>query len=59
VVLLAGPQEVRLEQVALEMVPRVLAASVESGAVAPTALLARLGVCQSLLGSGRKETMMG
>ena len=41
-VLLVGPPEVRLEWVALEMVLRVLAASVALGAVAPTALLARL-----------------
>jgi len=31
-----------LEQAALEQVPRVLAGSMASGAVAPTALLARL-----------------
>src|SRR5882724_2576955 len=43
VVLLAGQKGVRLEQVAWEMVPRVLAAPAASGAVAPTALLARLG----------------
>jgi len=38
---------VRLEQEALEMVLQVLAESVSLGAVAPTALLARLG-CMSV-----------
>jgi len=47
VVLLVGQPVVRLEWVTLEMVLRVLAESVASGAVAPIALLARLG-CMSV-----------
>src|SRR5882724_3593108 len=43
VVLMVGQQGVRLECVAPDMVPGVLAALVASGAVALTALLARLG----------------
>src|SRR5882724_1963475 len=43
VVPLAGQPGARLERVAWEMVPRLLAESVASGAVAPTAQLARLG----------------
>jgi len=46
-VLLVGQPGVRLEQVALEMVLRVLAELVASGAVALIALLARLG-CTSV-----------
>src|SRR5882724_7958221 len=52
VVLLAGQMGVRLEWVAWEMVPRVLAAPAASGAVALTALLARLG-CTSVAAGGR------
>src|SRR5882724_8095586 len=52
VVLLAGQMGVRLEQVAWEMVPRVLAAPAASGAVAPMVLLARLG-CTSVAAGWR------
>src|SRR5882724_289655 len=51
VVPLVGQQGVRLERVALDMVPGVLAALVASGAVALTALLARLG-CTSVAAEG-------
>src|SRR5882724_8207087 len=54
VVLLTGQKGVRLEQVAREMVLRVLAAPAASGAVAPTALLARLG-CTSVAAGGRPK----
>src|SRR5882724_8106024 len=53
-VLLAGQTGVRLEQVAWEMVPRVLAAPAALGAVAPTALLARLG-CTSVAAARRPK----
>src|SRR5882724_6008798 len=52
VVLLVGQTGVRLEQVAWEMVPRVLAAPAALGAVAPTALLARPG-CMSVAAVGQ------
>src|SRR5882724_5657395 len=51
-VLLAGKTGVRLERVAWEMVPRVLAVPAASGAVAPTAPLARLG-CTSVAAVGQ------
>src|SRR5882724_10422133 len=47
VVPLAGQPGARLERVEQEMVPRLLAESVASGAVAPTAQLARRG-CTSV-----------
>jgi len=53
VVLLVGQMGVQLEQVAWEMVPRVLAVPAASGAVAPTALLARLGC--TLVAAGATE----
>src|SRR5882724_8577920 len=53
-VLLAGQTGVRLERVALEMVLRVLAVPAASGAVAPTAPLARLG-CTSAAAGGRPK----
>ena len=55
VVPLVGKQGARLERVALDMVPGVLAALVASGAVALTALLARLG-CTSVAAEGRPES---
>src|SRR5882724_4464693 len=50
-VLLVGQPGVQLEWVAWEMVPRVLAVPAASGAVAPTAPLARLG-CTSVTAGG-------
>src|SRR5882724_5016242 len=55
VVPLAGKLGARLEWVAPDMVPGVLAALVASGAVALTALLARLG-CTSVAAEGRPES---
>jgi len=55
VVPLVGQQGARLEHVALDMVPGVLAALVASGAVALTALLARLG-CTLVAAEGRPES---
>src|SRR5882724_11006644 len=53
-VLLVGQTGVRLEQVAWEMVPRVLAVPAASGAVAPTVLLARPG-CTSVAAVGQPK----
>ena len=55
VVPLVGQQGARPERVAPDMVPGVLAALVASGAVALTALLARLG-CTSVAAEGRPES---
>src|SRR5882724_809152 len=55
VVPLVGQLGARLERVAPDMVPGVLAALVASGVVALTALLARLG-CMSVAAEGRSES---
>src|SRR5882724_2878375 len=55
VLLVGGARGARLEQVAPDMVPGVLAALVALGAVALTALPARLG-CTSVAAEGRPES---